>query len=411
MFASSVMGQGVLAPPPAEFAQTPSTLPMMGANFPATNQFQTIQTNTSTTLALPVEHWLDWGPLHFDPHPFYRFMYGNGIQAQPGQQSKTILNQFAPGLLMGWGNHWTLDFTPTLSFYSSRAFRDTTDYAVRLNGATTYQDWTFGLSQSYVSSSYPLVETASQNDTETYSTALNAAYQMSTKASLELAASQNFLFVSQALPGQQLSNSRIWSTMDWLNYQFWPKFGAAIGAGFGYDDVSVGSDLTFEQIQGRINWRVGEKLSLTANAGFQDTQFLNSSQPASLNPVFGLTLLYRLFEPTTLSLTAYETVSPSYFQNQITHATGFSAGISQRLLKKLSLNVSGGYSTTSYLGTATGVNTQSAYDLSFATVGLTAPFLKRGSASVFYYWSDNSSGQPGFGYTSRQVGFELGYRF
>ncbi len=405
------MGQGVLAPPPAEFAPTPSTLPMMGANNPGTNQFQTVQAETLTTLAPPVEHWLDWGPLYFDPHPLYRFLYGNGIQAQPGQQSTTAINQFAPGLLMGWGNHWTLDFTPTLSFYSSRAFRDTTDYAVRLNGVTTYQDWTLGLSQSYVSSSYPLVETASQNDTETYSTALNAAYQMSTKTSLELAASQNFLFVSQAVPGQQLSDSRIWSTLDWLNYQFWPKFGAAVGAGFGYDDVSAGSDLAFEQLQGRVNWQVGEKLSLTANAGFQDTQFLNSSQPAYLSPVFGVTLLYRLFEPTTLSLTANETISPSYFQNQIIDTKGFAADIRQRLFKKLFLDVSGGYSTVSYVGTATGVNTLSGYDFSFINTRLTAPFLKHGSASVFYYWSDNSSSQPGFGYTSRQVGFELGYRF
>src|SRR6516164_6714645 len=99
---------------------------------------------------------------------------------------------------------------------------------------------------------------------------------MSTKMSLELALNQNFQFVGQNSTTNQFTDSHLWSTMDWLNYQFWPKFGLAIGLGGGYDQLTVGSDMTFVQVQGRINWTVGEKLSLLVEGGMEDRQFLDS---------------------------------------------------------------------------------------------------------------------------------------
>jgi hypothetical protein len=338
-------------------------------------------------------------------------MYGDGIQAQPGQQSKTALNQISPGLLIGLGNHWNLDFTPTLSFYSSSAFKDTTDYSVLLSGATTYKDWAFGLSQGFVSSSQPLVETASQTDTETFSTTLSANWSMNDKLSLELGVDQTFLSFGESAPGQQLTDSRTWSTLDWLNYQLSPRFSVALGAGFFYTDMAAGSDFISEQIQGRIDWRPGNKLSLTASVGGQGTQFMNSSQPAYVNPVFGVILRYQIFEPTTLFLTANEALAPSYFQNQITDTTAFSASIRQRLFNKLFLGVTGSYSTTSYQAAQVGTQPNSQNDYTSITFRLACPFLERGLASVFYSWSDNSSNQPGFAYTSNQIGFDLGYHF
>src|SRR4029077_20225898 len=129
------------------------------------------------------------------------------------------------------------------------------------------------------------------------------------------------------------------------NYQFWPNFGAAIGAGFEYDDVSVGPNMTSEQLQGRITWRAGNKLNLVLSGGVQDRQFLSSTVPDSVTPIFSLAAFYQLFEPTTLSLTASRTVSPAYFANQTTESTTVSAGVSQRLLKRLLLSVNGTYGT------------------------------------------------------------------
>ena len=343
----------------------------------------------------------------------YRLSYGDGLQPTPGQQYKTVINELDPGLLFRWGDHWTLEYMPTLRFYSSSAFRNTFDNAVTLTGATTYDDWTFGLSQSYASSSQPIIETCSQLDQQAFSTGLNATRQLGSQTFLQLAASQNFRFVDQTVPGEQLTDTRSWSTLDWLNYQFWPRFSAAIGVGFDYDNVPGGIDMTSEQLQGRIAWRVVDKLNFVLSGGAEDRQFLASAAPNLISPIFSFSAQYSPFEVTTLILAASRSVSPSYFQDQVTEGTSISAGLRQRLFGKLVLDMSGGYGTSTYHSSSTAPSTAniSNYDSTFFNVRLSAPVLKRGTAAVYYSVNYNSSAAAIYNYTTTQVGLELSYRY
>jgi hypothetical protein len=381
---------------------------------PASRLAGTSQLAPASALPLsPVPPLIHWGPLTLQSHLLYSLSYGNGLQATPGQQSKTVINEIDPGIFFQWGNHWTLDYTPTLRFYSSRAFRDTFDNAVTLTGGTTYEDWSFGLSQTYASSSQPIIETGSQLDQETYSTGLSATRQLGSQTSLELGASQNFRFVDQTVPGEQLTDTRSWSTMNWLNYQFWPRFGAAIGGGFGYDNLAVGSDMTSEQLQGRITWRVVNKLNFVLSGGAEDRQFLAAGVPDLISPIFSLSAQYSLFEVTTLSLSASRTVSPSYFSDQVSESTSISAGLHQRLLGKLSLDLSGGYGTSIYHASSTAPVAAdiSNYDTTSFGARLSMPVLKRGTVAVFYSVNYNSSGAATYNYTTTQVGLQLSYRY
>jgi len=342
---------------------------------------------------------------------FYSVSYGNGIQSQPGNQSKTVINTISPGIAADIGTHWHLDYTPTLRFYSSHDLKDEVNHSISLNWGTTHADWALGASQGYASSSSPLVETASQTDTETYSTVLSAAYQLNSKVSLSFVANQNFQFVDNVATNQPLSDSKTWSTTEGFNYQIFPRLSAGATVGFIYNAITVGSDMTSEQVQVQANWLLGSKLSFSFHGGFEDRQFLDSSAPDALNPIFGLLLAYNLFEFTTIAFSADRTVTASYFQNEIMEAFGFSGSIHQRLLKRLYLEINGGFTTTSFQATTTGLSVNREDDISTVTVRLSCPFLQHGNASVFYNWSDNSSNQDGFGYTSSQVGLELGYRF
>ena len=360
----------------------------------------------------PVPPLLRWGPLTLQSHLLYSLSYGNGLQASPGQSSSSLINEVDPGILFQWGSHWTLDYTPTLRFYSSRAFKNTFDNAVTLTGGTTYEEWSFGLSQSYASSSEPLIETAAQTDQQTFSTGLNATRQLGSQTSLELGASQNFRYLDNTVPGEQ-SDTRSWSTMDWLNYQFWPRFGAAIGTGFGYDNLAVGTDMTSEQLQGRITWKVVDKLSFVLSGGAEDRQFLAAGVSDLISPIFSFSAQYSLFEATTFSLSAGRAVSPSFWQDQVTESTSISAGLHQRLLGKLSLDLSGGYGTSTFYAssTAPGAANVSNYDTTFFSARLSLPVLKRGSAAVFYSVNYNTSGGANYNYTTTQVGLQLSYRY
>ena len=354
-----------------------------------------------------------WGAVTFRPHVFYSISYGNGLQASPGQRVNTLVNEIDPGILFQLGEHWTLDYTADLRYYSSSSFRDTFDNRVSLAGQTIYRDWTLGFSQGYVTSSDPLVETASQLDTETYTTLLNATYRLSTTLSLDLAANQTFQFVGQSLPGQQFSDWAGWSTMDWLNYQVSPNLTAGVGAGFEYDNLSQGSDMTAERLQGRVTFHPGSKLSLSLSGGVEDRQFLSSSVPNSLTPVYALIANYQIFEPTSLFLSASRAVSPSYFANQVTDNINVSGGVNQRLFQRLFLNVTAAYSKTTYQNTTTGPNPSFAtdYDTTSVSVALNTAFLKRASASVFCQLVYYSSASAIYNYNTVQAGLSLGYRF
>ncbi|HLH55762.1 MAG TPA: hypothetical protein VKY92_19330 [Verrucomicrobiae bacterium] len=407
-FVTGAGAQSVLAPPPAEFSAPSATPQVLDTNQPAA-----IVMNAAAPppASAPEKPWLQFGPVQVHPHLLYRFMYGDGLQAAPGQQSKTVIEQVYPGVLFRVGNHWSLDYTPTLSFYSSKNFKDTVDQAVNLTGGTVYQDWSFGLSQGYSSSSQPLVETGAQTDQQNYNTVLNASYQMNGDLSLQMSANQNFTFVDQSsVAGQPLNNSRTWSTMEWLNDQVGPRVGLALGAGFGYDNVSTGANMTHENVQGRVSGRLTGKISLVFSAGFEDRQFLNSNASDSINPIFSGSAIYLPFQNTTLSLSAARTVSPSLFQNQISTSTTVTAGLRQRLLGKLFLDLSGGYFASSYGATESNLNVSRQDTGTFVNARIGTQFLKRGTAAVFYQHSENSSSQGGFGFTSSQVGFELGYR-
>ncbi len=344
------------------------------------------------------------GPVSLLPHVYYRFLSGDGIPSAGSNHVATIIQEISPGILLNMGSHWALDYTPTLRFYSNKQFRDTLDQNVILIGGTTYQDWILGLSQSYISSSTPLIETGAQTDQQSWLTDLKASYRFNSKMTMDLVLDQNIVSADTFTSYQE------WSTLDWLNYEFWPRLDTALGVGFGFVNVDAGSDMTYEQLQARVRWRATDKISFQINGGLEDRQFLQGSAGSLLNPIMGGMIQYQPFEVTKLSLMFDRTVAVSYFENQVTEGTEITGDLNQRLLKRLYLDLSGGYHTVKYVGAgATGTGRKDNY-YTF-DVRLSCPFLKRGTAAVFYQYTDTSSTASGFTFNSNQVGFEVGYRF
>lgn len=390
----NVKAQNVLAPSPQSPDQTPTAVQQ-------TSEMDVFVSNQTQTGSQPFQ----WEALTLRPHPFYQFLYGDGIQNGPGTSFNTTIQEISLGALLEMGSHWTLDYSPLWTVYSNNHFQNTFGQAVKLVGGTAYNDWVFGISQGYTDSSSPAVETATQTRQKTYDTAVNAAYTMNSKMSLNLAVNQNFV------SADQFSSYKEWSTLDWLNYQFWPRLNAAVGVGGGYDNEDASPDMTFEQLQGRVNWRATDKISFQLHGGVEDRQFLSGGAADLINPVFDAVIQYQPFEQTKISLTGERIVAASYLQgNQVTESTGVSAGLNQRLVKKLFLDLSGGYQTVKYISSGSSVsNRKDDYD--YLNAQLSCAFLKRGTIAVFYQISRNDSSQAGYSFTSHQVGFSIGCRY
>ncbi|MGH7952925.1 MAG: outer membrane beta-barrel protein, partial [Limisphaerales bacterium] len=369
-----------------------------------TNQFQVFVPQAMQANLKPQSYEpFQWGTFLARPHLNYQFIDASGILSAPGEPEHTTIQQVSPGILFNVGDHWALDYTPTLAYYSNNHFRNQFDNAIVLTAGTDYQDWVFGFSQSYVSASSPQIETALQTKTENYVTTVSASYILNGKLSVDMAGNQDLEFA------ENFQNFRDWSTTEWLNYQFHPRFDIGIGGGLGYENVDLGSDQTYEQMQGRMNWRPTDKISFQINGGFEEREFLGSGGGTLFSPIFGATIQYLPFSHTQISFSGSQSVSATFFAGEHSQHTSLSVNLSQRLLQKFHLNLNGGYNVDKYVTDDLSFNRTDDY-YSFGA-RLSHPFLKRGMLSLVYQYTDNKSTEPGYTFSSNQVGVEVGYSY
>jgi len=348
-----------------------------------------------------------WGPFELRPFATYRFTYGTGFNSQPGrEEDPTALNQISPGVLIR-SEHISLTYTPTLNYYSSDAFDDTLDHHVSADAHYGVGDWNFSLGHTYVKSSSPLIETGAQTPQQSHSTGLSAHYQQSDDVSFDFTLSQ------QIQDTDDLNSSKTWSLMNWANYHYSDKTLFGIGVGPGYTKQDFGSDMTYQQLQGRIDWRPGPKLSVNLNGGAEFRQFDDENAENQLNPIYGASIFYTPVEPTTFSLSANRSVGAALVQAQTSETTIVSAGLRQRIIRNFFFNAFGSFSSTDYHNFTRGgdLAVDRSDEVTSFSLTLSTTVFERGTASVFYQRSQNDSSDEGFTFNSNQYGFQLGYRF
>lgn len=345
------------------------------------------------------------GPFQFRPHADYIFTYGNGVSTSPGTQHTTAHHRLSPGLLVQ-GAHITIDYTPSLNYYSEEAFDDTVDHSAFLAALYSAGDWDFRLRQVFSKSSSPLIETGTQTESKLYTTSVGGSYRYSDRISFDLGLDQRIQSV------EQFNSSSQWSTTDWINYHFSDRSTFGLGAVLGYVDVSDGSDMAFEQVQARVTSAVSDKLRAEIGGGVEFRQFLDIADASTrLNPLMNARITYLPWENTMLSLSANRTVDTSLFENLVTESSHIQMLLQQRLFGRLTLNVSGGYRMSEQEGGNVPDQTGRSDDLTTVSVSLRAHILTRVTASAFYRYNTNDSTSDLYSFDSEQFGIQVGYRF
>jgi Putative beta-barrel porin 2 len=348
-----------------------------------------------------------WGPVNLHPHLSYSYVYGDGIQAQPGQQSTTAIHTISPGILFNVGRRWTLDCTGSQIYYSDPAFRDTFDFSFNLAGATTYEDWNFQVSQTYASTSDPLIETGRQTDQKANTTALTASYRFNPRIQLDSTLNQQARSSDDSL----IPDFHDWSISERLHYRLRLDLDMAMSVDWGYVDMSDGSDMTYTRPQAQLTWQSTDRITLGVTAGFENRKFRSGNQGDLNNPTLSATFQYHPFEQTTFNFGVNRGVAASYFENQVTENTGWKADIEQRLLQHFHLNVGFAQQKSSYVATSANVSAGREDRNHAFNVSLSTTVFQRLTLAVSYQNSHNSSNITGFGFNSSQIGFNLGYRF
>lgn len=347
-----------------------------------------------------------WGPVVLSPHLLDRFYYANGLQASPGEKLNSYVDSIAPGTLLDLGSDWSVDYTPTWTFYSSRSFRDTVDQSIRLAGALAFQDDSLQFSQSYVSSHEALIETAMQTYQQIYSTTLDAVHHFNNSLSIESLFNQSIQFITPP------PDSYNWSLTNWIHYRFSSGFDLAGGLELGYIAVDPGTNMDYVQPQLRVSYLALERrLTFDIHFGDEEREFL-SAHPTYLNsPTLGALIAYKPFVGTSVTLNAGRQVSTSFFVDQITEDTDWSVQLEQRLLRHFTIATGAGYSKSRYVATTNTVLAgREDYAYSY-DVRLSSTFLRRGTITGFYQYTQNWSNVQGYSFASSQIGCEVGFKY
>jgi hypothetical protein len=388
----------------------------------ASTEGQSFETGTPATAPVaPVESLMQWGALHLRARASYQFSYATGLHSEPGKSAGTYTHTFSPGLTVQVGPHVSLDYSPVFRFFSEKNFRDTVDQAVSLNAGVRVGDWTLGLAQSFTLTDEPTVETSAQTEQKSYFASLSASYQFNDKISFDTGASAGLQFVNgtnavintnSPVPfNAALTDSQNYSGSEWINYQFDESIDGGLGVTVGYSKQNNGFSSVSEQYLGRVTWRPGPKFTLGLNGGMEVQQFLNTGANDLMTPIFAASMSYHLFEQTTLSLSASRSVNTSLFQDQVSETTVLGLGVQQRLLGKLQLSLGFGYNVADYINTTTNLTTLRSDTGTSFSAGVTCPVWKHGTVGAFYQYSQNSSSQGAFAYSSKQAGASLSWSY
>lgn len=384
----------IMSSPPTYSVTPPAVQAQLGENI-GTNPFMPAPSDL-----------FHWGPVTLRPHGSYELLYGTGLLSAPGQQHGSFVQTVSPGVLVNIGSHLTMDYTAGLTYYSSDHFQNAVNQAASLNWGTYYEDWSFGFSQSVDISDTPLIQTAAQTATQTYATAVSAGYRFNTLMSLDVSLSQAITTAPQ-----QFNNFDSWNATGWLNYEFFPRLDGGIGAGYGFDKVSLGPNMENENAQARVTWHVANKIDLVVHGGVEDVEYISGGVPNTVSPIYGASVQYRPFEQTSISLSADRSVTPSLFASQAAQGSSLSVALQQRFLKHFSVGVSGSYVTSDYIATLASV--EAGRSDSYYSIGASLGwmFLKRASVALTYQHGANTSTQSGFSFSSDQFGLSLAYTF
>lgn len=335
----------------------------------------------------------------------YTFMHVEGVLAEPGIERSTSVHSAAISLHWNLGEFIVLRYRPSWTHYSTGEFEDNLGHEASALWQRRFADWNTRASHTYRRASLPLVETGRQTQLNTHVTTVEAQRPFGARSTLELGVRQHLR------DADSFSSNKEWSTEDWLHYQLTPSIAASAGVKFGYVQVDESPDMNFRQLRGRIRWVLTQKIHLDAQAGMERREFSGPGVENADTPVFGGSLVYRIFETTTLSLNADRSVAPSYFQNQVNRSVTWQAGLAQRLLGRFHLEAYYVRREASFHAAATGLVVRREDDGESVQLRIRTDVFNRGTLAVFYQHRTNDSTDALYDFSGNQWGLEFGFRY
>ena len=345
------------------------------------------------------------GPFNLRPHAFYRYLYGDGLRSADGEQKKTALQSFSPGIYGELGTHLNFDYTATWNIYSSRGFRDTIDHSATIHWSTQYQDWSLGAGHSYSQFDSPSVETGRQTKQSSQVSTFNAMRALGSRYALETSLAQNLRFA------EGYNDPYTWSVREMLHQKTTPQIDTGIGVDYSYTAIKKNADMGALQLLASLSWRPIQQLNMSLQGGLEKRRVYSKPSADTSGPVYSGSIQFIPTNTTQVGVTASRSTSASFFDNQLTESTGYGINFQQRLLQHYQFASSYTHQETKYTSTLPGFIVNRKDKTDSVNLSLGTSFLARFRTSIAYQFSNNSSNRSEFKFTSSQISFEIGYSF
>lgn len=346
-----------------------------------------------------------YGTLTYTGNLSYRYTDGSRLRTETGNDRDTAIQAVVFSGSLSTGRHWTLSHTTTASFYENEEFRDPVDHSFSASAGYVVGEWSVAGSLGYSRSNDTILEIGAQTTRDSFSSGLSFGRQIGNRTSLDLSVNYSFTLATGLVSGRSISTS------DWINYQISPNLNAGAGFTYGGSFVSLGSDASFVRPQFRLGWQPTSKTSLNGSVGYEYRTFRSGGSSRLVNPVYNVSLGYRPFAPTSFSISASASESPSFFVNRSAWTTGLNFGVQQRVLQRLFF--SGNYSMgrTEYVAIDRGLAVDRKDEHDSYGLSLSTAFLQRASLSLSYTQVKNASDATRFSLSTHSYSLTLGYRF
>lgn len=348
---------------------------------------------------------LQMGPFLFRPGITYSYTDADNLLRGFGDSENSVIERISASLAFEYRELWSLNYTPSWTYYSNDRFEDNDAHSVNLSTDFALQDWGMGFSQTYNTSNGSLIETGSQTEQDLWGTTLSASRQLNSAWYLDLSTDQDLRST------KRFSDVSEWSGMGWLRHQSSSTANSSLGLGYGYADIDPGLNTKYMQALVRFGLNPTDKLTLSLQGGIDFREVDAPGFEQDKNPTYNASLQYQAFDYTMIAVNIDRQISASYFSNFNNETESITLSLSQRLLGRLNLTVSYGEQSSEYLDLFNEFIVGRSDDYNSFSVDLSTQLANRISLSAFYRNNENSTNTSGFGFSSDQTGFQIGYRY
>jgi hypothetical protein len=347
---------------------------------------------------------VQWGSVEVRPWVQYTAVSADGLHVSTDSELASHIDTITAGIRLRSGPDWVAEYAPSWISYSNPAFRNTVDQHARFDARVNRPAWRVQAGSTYTSSDAPLVETARQTGRETSTTDGRVSVVLTDALRFDATAVQRLSFI------KAFSDTFWWSLKPELALHV-DTITAGLGCEGGYVLIYDASDITYTRPVAQINWHPTNKTTIEAEAGWDRWKFIGAGTRHLTGGYCRLLLMLHPFDETRIIVTGERGVQPTPFRNQVAENESATAMLGQRLFGHINLDVMAAYQRLTYRAETTELPKLRGDSLQTYTGRLSIVTFTRGTAGFFYRHMRNRSNQRTFGFTSRQVGIELTYRY